>query len=108
MERSWLLNESVYNQEQVPLKSKRDTFVWQTCSTERYLVFDGAEEQVEGLAGALAQKFVEQEGEPGREHLLGHRFGAAQQQLRVALALHALFDQLGQQRLMRSKPREIS
>ena len=62
-------------------------------------MFDGAIEEIERLSGALAQELVEQEGEPGREHLLGHTLGPAQQQLGMTLALHALVDELAQQRL---------
>lgn len=64
-----------------------------------HLALDRPEQHVQRLAGALLQELVQQERKPSAQHLLGHRFGAAQQQLRMRLAIDALLNQLGQQRL---------
>lgn len=53
---------------------------------EFYLVLDGLIEHVEWLSRALVQELVEQEGEPGRQHLLSHTFGSSQQQLGMGFA----------------------
>ena len=62
-------------------------------------MLDGLVEHVERLAGALVEELVEEEGEPGAQHLLRHALRPTQEQLGVGLALHAPLNQVSQQRL---------
>ncbi len=62
-------------------------------------MLDGLVEHVERLPGTLVQELVQQEGEPGAEHLLRHALRAPEQQLGVRLALHAPLYQVTQQGL---------
>jgi hypothetical protein len=62
-------------------------------------MLDGLVEHVERLPGTLVQELVQQEGEPGAEHLLRHALRAPEQQLVVRLALHAPLFQVTQQGL---------
>ena len=70
-----------------------------SCQLCTDLVLDRLVEHEQGLARALVQELVQQEGEPGTEHLLRHALGAPEQQLGVGLALHAALDEVGEQRL---------
>ncbi len=61
-------------------------------------MLDGLVEHVERLPRTLVQELVEEEGEPGAEHLLRHALRAPEQELGVGLALHAPLNQVRQQR----------
>ena len=62
-------------------------------------MFDGLVEHEQRLPSTLVEKLVEKESKPGAEHLLSHALRPPQQQFGVALTLHALLYQIGQQGL---------
>jgi len=81
--------------------NKTDTTGSRSTRLDRtpHLMLDGLVEHVEGLSGTLVKELVEEEGEPGAEHLLRNALCAPEEELGVRLPLHATLDQVAQQRL---------
>ena len=64
-----------------------------------YLMFDGLVQHEQRFSGTLVEKLVQKECEPGAQHLLGHTLRSPEEQLGVALTLHALLYEVGQEGL---------
>ena len=64
-----------------------------------YLMFDGLVQHEQRFASTLVKELVQEEREPGAQHFLRHTLRSPEEQLGVALALHALFYEVGEESL---------